>query len=443
MEVALPENLQRRRARNGDKRAAKRSVGRVDWSSWPTYDDAASGLRDFWYPVEWSNQVVNAPRSVRVCDTDVVLQRDSDGRVHALHDRCPHRGVKLSEGTEEFPDHVSCPYHGWTFRLSDGELVAVITDGPDSPMCGKVQVETYPCEERIGLVWVFIGDDEPHPLDEQLPEELVDPPEYAVGGRIENRPGNWRLYAENGFDEGHAKYLHRTSKWRIFKTMPVWNKIHIEQHGRWIFRVEDERFWTADFPGVGTWTNDRWWKIKPKNTGGGGSAGGANLGNTGGNDTADPYIAAQGFPGFVSLALPGVLRVAYPQFIHYEFYVPIDAENTKYVGVMTQFKTGRARAWFYTRYLAGIRWLFHGDFSSQDHWMVAETNAPPERLYRPDVSLLEWRRLVEAGHPLRTAESAADASDDAVDATISEAADLGDAATQVSVTTTRSGEDSR
>ena len=33
--------------------------------------------------------------------------------------------------------------------------------------------------------------------------------------------------------------------------------------------------------------------------------------------------------------------------------------------------------------------------------MVAATDAPPERLYRPDVSLLEWRRLVEEGHPLR------------------------------------------
>jgi len=64
-----------------------------------------------------------------------------------------------------------------------------------------------------------------------------------------------------------------------------------------------------------------------------------------------------------------------------------------------QFKTGRARASFFARYLFGIRWLFHGQFSEQDGWMVEATNAPPERLYRPDVSLLEWRRLVEAGNP--------------------------------------------
>ncbi len=368
---------------------AKRATGRADWSTWPAYDTAASGLEGYWYPVLWANEVSDSPVARRVCGHDIVLQRGPSGSVHALHDRCLHRGVKLSQGTREFPGTVSCPYHGWTYRLSDGELVAVITDGPDSPMCGKAAVRTYPTAEAVGLVWVFVGDAEPHLLAEQLPEELVDPPPYAVGGRIEDRDGDWRLFAENGFDEGHAKYLHRTSWWRTFKVMPTWNRIHIERHGRWLYRVEDERHWEADFGDLGTWSNDRWWKIKPR------QRQGSMLGNTGGARRNDPYILSQEFPGFASLTVPGMLRIAYPQFIHYEFYVPIAAGRTKYVGVMVQFKTGLAGALFYFKYLAGIRWLFHGQFSRQDHWMVAETDAPPERLYRPDISLIEWRRLVE------------------------------------------------
>ena len=369
------------------------STGRQDWSSWPLYEAAESGLRNYWYPVEWSSQVRRDPVGLTVCGERIMLQRDERGEVFALHDRCLHRGVPLSMGTEEFPGTVTCPYHAWTYRLSDGELVAVITDGPDSPMCGKVRVTTYPAEDFLGLVWVFVGDRAPHPLREQLPEELVDPPPFAVGGRIEEREGDWRLFAENGFDEGHAKFLHRTSYWRLFKVMPTWNKIHIERHGRWIYRVEDERHWEATFPGLGRWTNDRWWKIKPK------QMQGKFLGNTGGNDAPDPYIASRAFPGFASLSVPGVLRIAYPQFIHYEFYVPIGPGRTRYVGVMVQFKQGIARLGFYARYLGGIRWLFHGNFSGQDHWMVSATDAPPERLYRPDVSLLEWRRLVESGNP--------------------------------------------
>ncbi|MGI9051480.1 MAG: Rieske 2Fe-2S domain-containing protein [Ilumatobacteraceae bacterium] len=369
----------------------------MDWTSWPAYDAAADGLRDFWYPVAWAAEVGRDPRAVRICATNIVLMRDQHGRVHALNDRCPHRGVPLSLGREEFPGTLSCPYHGWTYDLATGGLVAVITDGPDSPMCGKVAVRTYPTDEALGLVWVFIGDGEPHPLTDQLPEELADPPSMNIGGRIEERTGDWRLFAENGFDEGHAKYLHRHSYWRLFKVMPTWNKIHVERYGRWIFRIEDERHWDADYPGLGRWTNDRWWKLKPK------QAQGKMLGNTGGAKKNDPYIESRRFAGFASLALPGMLRIAYPNFIHYEFYVPIEAGRTRYVGVMVQFRTGLGRALFFIKYLGVIRWLFHGNFSDQDHWMVASTNAPPERLYRPDISLIEWRRLVEEGNPFTRA----------------------------------------
>jgi len=362
-------------------------------------------LRDYWYPLEWSSQVTREPMGRQLAGEQILLQRDEHGRVHALNDRCLHRGVPLSMGKEEFPGTVTCPYHAWTYRLADGELVAVITDGPDSPMCGKVKVKTYPAEDFLGLVWVYVGDAEPHPLEDQLPDELVGSPPLAVGGRIEDRDGDWRLFAENGFDEGHAKYLHRTSWWRLFKTMPTWNKIHVEREGRWIYRVEDERHWDGVFPGLGRWTNQRWWKIKPKQTQG------SFLGNTGGG-TSDPYIASRKFRGFASLSLPGVLRIAYPQFIHYEFYVPLEEGRTRYVGVMVQFKQGLARLSFYARYLAGIRWLFHGNFSAQDHWMVAATDAPPERLYRPDVSLLEWRRLVEQGNPFHAGPTDVPAEED-------------------------------
>ena len=381
-----PETIQAR------EKAKKTRLGR-GWEPWPEYEAAAEGLKDYWYPVIWAVSVKKKPVTVRLCGKDLMLQRDEDGIVRALHDRCAHRGVKLSLGKQWFPGTISCPYHGWTYRLKDGELVAVITDGPDSLMCGKAAVQSYPTEERIGLVWVFMGEGEAYPLDQQLPEELVNPPRFAVGGRIEDRSGNWRLFAENGFDEGHAKYLHRTSIWRIMKVMPTWNLIHIERHGRWLYRVEDERHWEADFPGLGRWTNNRWWKIKPK------IKQGQSLGNTGGSQRNSPYIESQNFPGFASLSLPGTLRIAYPQFIHYEFYVPIDAEHTKYVGVMVQFKTGLSKLLFYSWYLLGIRWMFHGHFSGQDHWMVDNTDAPPERLYRPDVSLLEWRKLFSEPHP--------------------------------------------
>ena len=378
----------------GDDESGRRSrgPGRQDWTSWPRYEDAVLGLRGYWYPVMWSNQLKPGDATqVQVCGERIAFVRDAtDGKVRGLHDRCPHRGVPLSLGIQEFPGTQSCPYHGWTFGLDDGQLKAVITDGPDSPICGKVAVRTYPCAERLGMVWVFVGDKEPHPIDEQIPEELV-ANDFTLGGRIAERTGNWRFAVENGYDEGHAKYLHRTSTWRLFKTMPTWNKTRIIPRGRWIYRVQDEVHWDAEFPGLGTWSNYRWWKKKPP------TGDMPALGNTGAAKEPDPVIAAQEFPGFVSLSLPGVLRVAYPTFIHYEFYVPVTEGTWRYVGVMVDFRSGVGALKYRGKYWSAIRPLFHGEFSGQDEWMVDVCDAPPERLYRPDSSLTAWRKMVEDG----------------------------------------------
>jgi phenylpropionate dioxygenase-like ring-hydroxylating dioxygenase large terminal subunit len=370
-------------------RSSTRQLGRQDWSTWPSYDAAASGFRGYWYPVTWSNHVTQKPAAFTICGEKLAVVRDG-GRAYALHDRCPHRGVPLSLGNQQFPGTLSCAYHGWTYGLADGALRAVITDGPTSPICGKVAVQTYAVEERLGMVWVYIPlrNEPPPPIDEQLPPELVGNP-FVMGGRIQPRQGNWRFACENGFDEGHAKYLHRTTLWRLFKPMPVWNITRIVPQDRWIFRVQEEVYWDAEFPGVGRWTNKRWWKVQPKE-------GAFNISNTGNTANINPTIEAQKFPGFASLSMPGVLRIVYPKFIHYEFYVPVDAGQHRYVGVMVNFLRGWRSLRFYIKYLGAVRWLFHGQFSGQDAWMVEATDAPPERLYRPDVSLTAWRNLAES-----------------------------------------------
>ena len=63
-------------------------------------------------------------------------------------------------------------------------------------MCGKVAVARYPAAEAIALVWVFVGDREPHALTDKLPEELgrptggLSPGGVPVHGRSAAKPGN-------------------------------------------------------------------------------------------------------------------------------------------------------------------------------------------------------------------------------------------------------------
>jgi hypothetical protein len=98
--------------------------------------------------------------------------------------------------------------------------------------------------------------------------------------------------------------------------------------------------------------------------------------------------------------MPGALRVEWPRFWHYEWYVPQDANHHRYIQLAVQFSHG-PRAWlFHIQYRAYIRWLFHGLFNDQDLLVVRTMDSPPERLYRPDVSIIGWRNLCE--HPRGT-----------------------------------------
>jgi nitrite reductase/ring-hydroxylating ferredoxin subunit len=77
-------------------------------------------------PEDWTDAVdsdgltAGEPRGVVVGDTPVLLLRHGDG-LHALHDRCSHRGCPLSEG-EIDGELVVCGCHGSRFRLHDGSV---------------------------------------------------------------------------------------------------------------------------------------------------------------------------------------------------------------------------------------------------------------------------------------------------------------------------------
>ena len=53
-----------------------------------------------------------------VGDRDVAVFH-SEGKYFAIDDRCPHAGSSLSGGHVE-NGIVTCPWHGWRFRLCDG-----------------------------------------------------------------------------------------------------------------------------------------------------------------------------------------------------------------------------------------------------------------------------------------------------------------------------------
>jgi nitrite reductase/ring-hydroxylating ferredoxin subunit/uncharacterized membrane protein len=77
-------------------------------------------------PTDWTATIDAAdlpagqPRSCVVGDTPVLLLRHGDG-VHAMHNRCSHRGCMLSDGDVE-GEIVTCACHGSQFDLRDGSV---------------------------------------------------------------------------------------------------------------------------------------------------------------------------------------------------------------------------------------------------------------------------------------------------------------------------------
>ena len=63
--------------------------------------------------------VLGARRVERPLGSAVAIFRNTEDKVFALLDRCPHKGGPLSQGIV-FGESVACPLHNWTIGLNDG-----------------------------------------------------------------------------------------------------------------------------------------------------------------------------------------------------------------------------------------------------------------------------------------------------------------------------------
>ena len=166
------------------------------------------GLKEYWYPAIESRKVRRKPVGLMIMKEQIVFFRGKDGLVKALWNVCPHRGGSLMHGDSHFGGTVSCPYHGWTFD-GDGNVLAVLPEGPESKIRGKVKARVYPTQTLRGMVFVWTGLGEPAPIEEDVPLEFFTDNGVLLFG-WEVWPINWRPANENAL-EAHVPYVHRDS----------------------------------------------------------------------------------------------------------------------------------------------------------------------------------------------------------------------------------------
>jgi phenylpropionate dioxygenase-like ring-hydroxylating dioxygenase large terminal subunit len=167
-----------------------------------------TGIRNLWYPVAPSWQVGNAPIGITRLGDQIVLWRDAKGQVHALEDRCPHRGARLSLGWN-LGDRVACWYHG--VEVDGGGCVKSVPAVKFCPMEGEQRVRAYPVQEHAGAVFLWFGiDPKAAPAELKLPEQIMDAG-WSQFLCVSNWKTNYRYAIDNVMDPMHGAYLHATS----------------------------------------------------------------------------------------------------------------------------------------------------------------------------------------------------------------------------------------
>ncbi len=145
----------------------------------------------------------------------VLIGRARDGRVFALRDICPHRGIPLHYGRFD-GETITCCYHGWRFDLA-GSCVEIpsLREGQEVDL-GKIRCGSYHCIERQGLVWVYFPAPDhashvPEPRDPPRMPAFSDAAEPAAA-IMQPFPCSTDHAAFGLMDPTHAGFVH-TSWW--------------------------------------------------------------------------------------------------------------------------------------------------------------------------------------------------------------------------------------
>ena len=168
-------------------------------------------MRRHWTPVcliEEVSEPDGAPVKAQVFGEELVVFRDTNGRVGVMDEYCPHRRVSLVFGRNE-DCGLRCLYHGWKMDV-DGNIVERVSE-PVIPIVNAASTAAskhlaYPTREWGGFVWAYMGPPDTQP-------EFV-PPAWAPTADTQVTIAkviidcNWAQILEGAIDSAHSSSLH-------------------------------------------------------------------------------------------------------------------------------------------------------------------------------------------------------------------------------------------
>ncbi len=167
-------------------------------------------MRQYWIPGLLSSELPKgdgATLRVRLLGENLVAFRDSNGKIGMLGAHCPHRGAPLYYGRNE-EGGLRCIYHGWKFDV-DGKCMDMPNEPPESNFRDKIQHIAYPCRERGGVIWTYMGRVDPVPSLPDLEWNMVLEDQRYLAKRVQNC--NFAQALEGDIDQSHNSFLHASN----------------------------------------------------------------------------------------------------------------------------------------------------------------------------------------------------------------------------------------
>ncbi len=162
-------------------------------------------MRRYWVPALLACEIPEPdcpPVRVRILNEKMLAFRDSLGRAGLIDEFCAHRATTLFLGRNE-EGGMRCSYHGWKYDIT-GQCVEL----PGAPQIApKIRIKAYPCVERGGIVWAYMGPPDKRPDPPALEWCVVPDSHRFVSKRLQEC--NYLQALEGGIDTGHVSWVHR------------------------------------------------------------------------------------------------------------------------------------------------------------------------------------------------------------------------------------------
>ncbi len=180
--------------------------------------------------------VVGDYKTTFLGETPIIVTRGEDGEIHAMLNRCAHRGnLVCLKQRGHTNDGLTCVYHAWRYDLTGNLTSVAFRRGvggkggmPESFSLEQNGLKKLRTDQFAGLVFGTLSPEVP-PLAEYIGNLIGS----RIGRVIRGKPkilgttsqilhNNWKLYFENVKDTYHASLLH--SFFTTFRVSRLTNK---------------------------------------------------------------------------------------------------------------------------------------------------------------------------------------------------------------------------